>query len=112
MIVTFKTKKLNRQCNTQKEAVKAWGERRAKLVRRRLDDLRAATTLEDMRNLPGDCHAYKHREDHILTLDLDGGWRLYFRPTHDPPPLLADGVTLDWTKVTEIEITGVKKAHE
>ena len=112
MDVRFKSSKLAKLCNSQKERERAWGERRAKIVGRRLDDLRAAVTLDDMRHGPGDCHEYRHRQDYILTLDLDGGWRLFFRPSHEPLPLLPDGTSLDWTRVTEIEITDVRKAHE
>lgn len=112
MDVRFKSSKLAKLCNSQKERERAWGERRAKIAGRRLDDLRAAGTLGDMRQVPGDCHEYKHRDDCVFTLDLDGAWRLFFRPSHDPLPLLPDCESVDWTKITEIEITDVRKAHE
>ncbi len=111
MNIQFKTTKLYKRCNNRKEGTKAWGERRANLLGRRLDDLRAAVTLEDMRHAPGDCHEYKQRRDHLLTLDLDGGWRVFLRPDHDLVPLLADGKSLDWSKVTSVEITEVKVPH-
>jgi len=111
MDVRFKTAKLAKLCNNRKERARKWGERRAKILGRRLDDLRAAVVLEDMRHTPGDCHEYKHRPDHTLTLDLDGGWRLFFRPSHETMPFLADGKSLDWAQVTEVEITDVKDPH-
>lgn len=112
MRIQFKTDKLAKQCNNQKERNKAWGERRSKLIGRRLDDLRAAVTLEDMRNVPGDCHEYRHRKDHTFSLDLDGGWRLFFKPLHDPMPILADQVSLDWSQVTVIVIMEITDPHE
>ena len=112
MDLQFKTARLSKLCNERRRGAKKWGERRAKVLGGRLDDLRAAVTLDDLRFLPGDCHEYRHRKDHTLTLDLDGGWRLFFRPTQDPPPLLSDGESLDWTKVTEVVITDVRDPHE
>ena len=88
---------------------KKFGRARAKILGRRLDDLRAAGSLEDMRYLPGDCHEYKKSDK--LTLDLDGGWRLFFRASQEPIPVLPDGASLDWSRVTEIEITDVKDPH-
>jgi proteic killer suppression protein len=107
MLIIFRTERLEKTCNAHAKAVREWGERRARVIGRRLDDLRAAATLADMRFLPGDCHEYKHRMDYTLTLDLDGGKRLFFRPANDPVATLADGVSLDWARVTAIEITGV-----
>jgi len=112
MLITFHTERLEKTCNAHAKAVREWGERRARVIGRRLDDLRAAATLADMRFLPGDCHEYKHRRDYTLTLDLDGGKRLFFRPANDPVPTLADGVSLDWAHVTGIEIIGVEDPHD
>lgn len=112
MNIQFKTAKLAKLCNDRRERARKWGERRAKILGRRLDDLRAAVTLDDMRHAPGDCHEYRHRKDHTFTLELDGGWRLFFRPNHDPVPLLSDETSTDWTKVTRVEIADVRKAHE
>lgn len=112
MDVRFISEKLEKLCNSHKAREREWGERRAKILGRRLDDLRAAVTLEDMRNAPGYCEEYKHRKDHTFTLRLDGAWRLYFRPSQDPLPLLKDEKSVDWTQVTEIEITDVRKAHD
>jgi len=55
---------------------------------------------------------YKKRTDGTLTLDLDGGWRLFFKPFHRPLPVLSDGTSLDWTKVTAVEITDMRDPHD
>lgn len=111
MDIEFKTTKLAKLCNNRREGTREWGERRATIVGRRLDDLRAAVTLEDMRHAPGDCHEYRHKKDHNLTLDLDGGWRLTFEPLDDPIPLRADEVSLDWSRVTRVRILEVSDPH-
>jgi plasmid maintenance system killer protein len=94
-------RRLTRRHNTQ----------RAKLIRRRLDDLRAADTLQVMRNLPGRCHELKGDRAGQLSLDLDGPYRLLFRPADEPPPTKPDG-GMDWTQVTAVVVLGVVDTHE
>jgi len=95
------TKRLVRQYNTQ----------RAKLIHRRLDDLRAADCLEVVRHLPGRCHELKGDRGGQLSFDLDGPYRLLFKPAHEPPPLKPEG-GLDWRRVTAIKIIGVVNTHD
>ncbi len=84
---------------------------RAKLIRRRLDDLRAAPDLETMRNLPGRCHELKGDRAQQLSLDLDGPYRLILYSAHNPVPLKPDG-GMDWKKVTAVIIKEVRNTHE
>jgi len=84
---------------------------RAKLIRRRLDDLRAAANLEVMRNLPGRCHELKGDRAGQLSLDLDGPYRLIFCPEHDPVPIKNDG-GLDWSQVTTVVMIEVVDTHD
>ena len=97
--------------NDTKRLVRRHNLQRAKLIRRRLDDLRAAQTLEVMRNLPGRCHELKGDRSGQLSVDLDGPYRLLFNPAHDPIPAKEDG-GLDWTRVTAIILLGVVNTHE
>jgi plasmid maintenance system killer protein len=84
---------------------------RANLIRRRLDDLRAAPRLATMRMLPGRCHELKGDRAGQLSVDLDGPYRLIFTPVHNPPPVKPDG-GLDWEQVTGIVLLGVVDTHE
>ena len=97
--------------NDSKRLVRRHNAQRAKLVRRRLDDLRAVQTLQTMRNLPGRCHELKGDRSGQLSIDLDGPYRLVFKPVHNPPPEKPDG-GLDWTRVTAIILLGVVNTHE
>ena len=90
--------------------LKKFGADRANRIRRRLDDLRAAQTLEDMRYLPGRCHELRGNRTNQLSLDLDHPYRLLFTPSQEPPPRKADG-GLDWTQVTAVTIIGVEDTH-
>lgn len=111
MDIVFKNKKFEKECNNQKLLQKQHGQIRAKRIRRRLDDLRAADVLEDMRNLPGRCHELIGDRAGQLSLDLDHPYRLIFEPADNPIPLKPDG-GIDWKKVTAIKIIGVEDTHE
>jgi len=67
--------------------------------------------LEDVRNTPGRCHELTGNRAGELTLDLDGPYRLVFKPAHNPLPTKHDG-GLDWTQVTAVIILGVEDTHE
>ncbi len=84
---------------------------RAKLLRRRLDDLKAVPSLDVMRKIPGRCHELKGDRNGQLSVDLDGPYRLVFKPAHNPLPAKPDG-GLDWGQVTAIVIVGVIDTHE
>ncbi|HEY9691641.1 MAG TPA: hypothetical protein V6D15_05525 [Oculatellaceae cyanobacterium] len=111
MDIVFKNNKFEKECNNQRLLEKKYGQDRAKRIRRRLDDLRAASVLEDMRNLPGRCHELLHDRAGQLSLDLDHPYRLIFEPADEPIPKKPDG-GIEWTKVTAVMIIGVEDTHE
>jgi plasmid maintenance system killer protein len=100
-----------RDWNETARMVRKHGSARAKLIRRRLDDLKAAHCLEVMRILPGRTHELKGDRSGELSVDLDGPYRLIFRPEKQPPPVKVDG-GLDWKEVTAIVILEVADTHE
>lgn len=97
--------------NDSKKLVRRHGAQRAKLIRRRLDDLRAAPNLEMMRKLAGRCHELRGDRDFEISVDLDGPYRLILYPAHNPIPLKPD-LGLDWTKVTALLVKEVVDTHE
>lgn len=111
MDISFGSAKFQDQCNNQKLLVKHHGTLRAKRIKQRLDDLRAATILEEMRQLPGRCHELRGDRSGQLSLDLDHPYRLVFEPANHPIPRKPDG-GLDWTRITAIVIIGVEDTHE
>lgn len=111
MVIVFENRKFEKQFNNKSKLVQAKGPVRAGKIQRHMDRLKAALTLEDMRNLPGRCHELcKNLADH-LSLDLDHPYRLLFVPHHNPIPRKTDG-GLDWIKVTAVKIVGIKDTHE
>jgi len=112
MDIVFRTTKLQKECNDHKALIRAYGPLKAKLIRRRIDELRAADSLKDMSYLSqARCHELKGNKAGQLSVDLNYPYRLIFRPANNPIPQKPDG-GLDWTKVTTIEIIGVEDTHE
>ena len=57
MRIMFKDEDLQLACTDPDLGIRRWGESQAKVIRRRLDELQAAETLDDMRYLRGaGCH--------------------------------------------------------
>ena len=111
MEISFASSKLAKLCNSQQEMRGKLGPRCAERLQQRLEELRAAATLEDMRSLPGArCHELTQDRKGQLAVDLVHPRRLVFEPANDPAPTKADG-GLDWLKVTEIVILEVVDYH-
>jgi proteic killer suppression protein len=110
MDIVFKTKKLEKEFNNQKSLEKSHGQKRAKRIRQRLDDLRDVNNLAEMRQLPGRCHELTQDRQGQLALDLDHPYRLIFEPANEPIPTKEDG-GLDWSKVTTVKILEIDDYH-
>ena len=111
MELTYRKKKLERQCTDPKEANKALGAEQAKRLRQRVDDLLAAPSLAEFRQLPGRCHELTADRAGQLSLDLNGPYRLILVPTASPPPTMPSG-GLDWSAVTAVEVIEITDTHE
>ena len=114
MDISFKSTKLGKEFNEGKRLEKIHGGLRAKKIRIRLAELRAASTLHDFwppKSGPGRCHELTGKRKGWLSVDLDHPYRLIFVPDHEPVPLKPSG-GLDWKQVTAIMITGIEDTHE
>ena len=112
MQIAFNNSKLRKLANSDREALKKLGKQGARKLRARLDDLDAATTLEDMRQLPAArCHELKGALKGSFAVDLHGGWRVVFEPDHDPVPKKSDG-GIDWSSVQRVLITDITDYHD
>lgn len=111
MEITFNSNKFEKECSNQRLLVKRHGSIRARRIRTRLDDLKDADLLENMRYVPGRCHELHGDRAGQLSLDLDHPYRLVFEPDHEPIPRKEDG-GLDWTQITAVIIIGVEDTHE
>lgn len=111
MDIVFKDKQFEKECNNQRLLERNHGQKRAKYIRRRLDALRAAEVLEDMRGVSGRCHELLYDRWGQFSLDLEQPYRLIFELANQPIPTKPDG-GIDWTKVTAVRILGVEDTHE
>lgn len=98
-------------CNCRKLAQKNFGPVQCRLLMRRLDELRAADTLEVLRYLPhAHCHELTGKREGQLSVDLKHPYRLIFEPADYPIPL-TDDEGIDWKRVTTIRILEVEDTH-
>lgn len=111
MIILFQDSNFRDECNNNSLLTRRQGALRAKKIRQRLDDLRAANNLSVMKSLPGRCHELKGDHRGQLSLDIDHPWRLIFTPADEPPALKVDG-GIDWDNVRVIMIIGIEDTHD
>ena len=111
MIIFFRTNKLQKQCSSVKETLRAFGATRARKLQQRLMELKAATNLNQIARVPpARCHELTGNRQGQLSVDLDHPYRLIFIPANDPVPRREDG-GLDWEWVTEVEIVEIADTH-
>jgi proteic killer suppression protein len=113
--ISFKDKKTANLFNENAKLEKQHGAQRAKKIRIRLAELRAAPTLNEFgppKKPPARCHELTGgKRKGQISVDLDHPYRLIFIPNHDPVPRKEDG-GLDWEQVTSVKILGVEDTHE
>lgn len=84
---------------------------RADKVQQRLDDLRAAETLEDVRYLPGNYHELRENRKGQWACDLDQPYRLIFTPHEDPIPTNENG-QYGWDQIRGVDIIEIINYHK
>ena len=111
MDITFKHKKLKKLANDDKKLVKEFGKLRADKIKSRLAQLRFATTLEEVRNMPGNYHELINNRKGQWACDLDQPYRLVFTPQESPIPTNEHGKYV-WVEITGVEVIGVVNYHK
>jgi len=110
MNITFKQKKLQKISNDDRKLFKELGKIRAKKLKQRLGELRAAETLEDVRYLPGNYHELTKNRKGQWACDLDQPYRLIFTPLEQPIPEDNDGKYI-WIEILDVEIIEIADYH-
>jgi proteic killer suppression protein len=108
--LTFTDKKLEELAADYKKCRQKMGEKRAKLFVIRLNALRDATTLEDVRNLPGNFHELTGNRKEQWGCDLDHPYRLVFTPNENPIPTNVHGQYI-WLNISVIEVIEIVDYH-
>lgn len=111
MDVYFTSEDLREACATERACKRRWGDQQAKVIGRRLAQLRAADSLDDMRAFAA-AHAHELQGERAgqLAVNAQGALRIIFEPAHDPAPCKPDG-GLDWRRITAIRILDIADYH-
>jgi proteic killer suppression protein len=107
--IEWSDRKLAKSCMTDANGQKRFGPQRWKLLRRRIATLQAAQSLSDIRGVGG-FHQLTADYGGSFAVNLDGPYRLVFKPDHDPLPTLAGG-GVDEAAITRVVITEVVNYH-
>ena len=111
MEISFAQSKLQKLCNNSKKLRGEFGPKCAEKIARRLAEMEAADSLEELRLLPQSrCHELTGDYDGCLAVDLQHPLRLVFQPNHKPLPLDKGG-GLVWAEVTRLLILEVTNYH-
>ncbi len=111
MKISFADKKLGKLANDDRKLVKEFGKIRAEKIKARLSQIRFATTLEDVRHLPGNYHELTDNRKGKWSCDLDQPYRLIFTPHEIPIPANAHGQYI-WLEITGVEVIEVVNYHK
>jgi toxin HigB-1 len=111
MDIGFKSNKLLKIFNSDKDLQKAYGSEQARLIKRRMAVLRAAPTLAHVPvEKPDRRHQLGADRQNQFAVDLKHPFRLVFTPGHNPIPRTEDG-SIDLKNVTAIIILEVRDYH-
>ncbi len=110
MDIIFDDQELEKYANNDRLGQRKLGAARFKKYKQRLDQLKASTTLEDVRHQPGRFHELTKNRKGQWACDLDHPYRLIFQPQEKPIPTNDDGQYL-WIKITGVEILEIEDYH-
>jgi toxin HigB-1 len=111
MDIYYQTRKLQKNCSSEKAMRAEWGQKMADKIALRLTQLGDADNLEVIaRSGLGRFHEHKGDREGQLSLDLVHPQRLIFQPNHDPVPRKDDG-GLDLAKITSVLILEITDPH-
>ena len=111
MVIVFKSRKLEKTFNSQKNLTKAYGVRLAKAVMVRMAVLRRSQTLARVPTTPPERrHQLVGQRKNQFAVDLVHPHRLIFKPANEPLPQAEDG-GIDLNRVTAIMVLDVVDYH-
>ena len=103
--LAFANKSLRQLCESEAKATRGFGGRVAQRLRRRLADLRAATSVKDLvAGRPRELESVRRRN---VSVELAEGSRIVFCANHNTIPMLSSG-GVDWSSVSRIKILRIE----
>ena len=111
MEINFRTRRLERIFNSEKELSKTFGAENGRIIMRRMSVLSAAPTLAEIpARKPERRHELSGNRKGQFAVVIKQPFRLTFLPNHNPVPKKEDG-GVDLSKVTAITILKVEDYH-
>ena len=102
MEIVFKDKHMFRAVQDKRLLLRTYGSFRAGILMRRLDDMRAAENMAELKLLPGHYHELTGDRKGQWACDLDHPYRLIMEP---------DGNNADFSKITVVDIIEITNYH-
>jgi toxin HigB-1 len=105
--LAFAKKSLRQLCESETKAIRDLGVKVAGLLKRRLADLRAATSVKDL--VAGRPRGRESGRE--ISIDLCQGVCIVLCANHNNIPKLETGDT-DWSRVTRVKILRIEDTHD
>ena len=109
LVLAFDSKSLRTICESEAHAKHELGPAVAEVLKHRLADLRAATSVEDL--VVGRPRQLDGADDEHMVVDLCDGHRLVFCANQLNKPVTESG-KLDWQMVSRIKILKIDSDHD
>lgn len=111
MEIKFRTKRIAKLLNTRKALVQKYGDKRAKVIQRRLLDIAAAETLADLyRVQAAGLHPLKADKKGLFAVKAGGPLRLLLCPIPSPVPRAPSGREMS-EEISSVWVEGVEDYH-
>jgi len=110
MKISFSEKTLKKVVNNDRKLFAKYGQKRAKIIKKRLDAIAAAENLEELRNVPGNFHELKEDRKGQWACNLDQPYRLIFVPHEEPIPTDEHGKYI-WIEIKGVDVTEIVDYH-
>ena len=111
MDIYFQDKDFEALVNNERKCKKKLGERRTKILQRRLADIALADNLEETMQLPGHFHPLRENRNGPWACDLDQPYRLIIEP-HEKPIPADEGGNYKWVEVKMVDVNEIVNYHE
>lgn len=109
MELAFESKSLRTICESEARAKREFGPTVAEVLKHRLADLRAATSVNDL--VAGRPRASRGADHQHIVVDLCNGYRIILGPNHPKNPMTETG-RLDWARVSRIKVLRIDSDHD
>ncbi|MEX0686493.1 MAG: type II toxin-antitoxin system RelE/ParE family toxin [Balneolales bacterium] len=110
MRITFNNKDLKKLAENDRHRQKKLGKVMADKLKVRLDAIRFAETLEELRHVPGKFHELRENRKGQWACSLGAQYRMVFTPHENPIPVDEDGI-YKGTEIHGIEIIEIGKDY-